>query len=73
MHSIRLVSKYTGLNQKEVLELPHDMFLLNMKYAFIEDKMSTEEGRDYLRKAYRLQQTEPDYEKLREFKGYKLE
>jgi hypothetical protein len=56
-----------------VLQLPHDLFLANLKYAFIEDKMQTEEGRTYLKTAYRLQQTEPDYKKIRQMKGYKVE
>jgi hypothetical protein len=68
-----MVVKYTNMTQQEVLKMPHDLFLANYKYAFIEDKMQTEEGREYLRKAYRLQQTEPDYNKLRKLDGYKKE
>lgn len=73
MHSIRLVTQYTNMSQDKVLQLPHDLFLLNLKNAFIEDKLKTPEGREYLKKAYRLQQTEPDYEKLRQMKGYRIE
>ncbi|WP_133158789.1 hypothetical protein [Clostridium thermosuccinogenes] len=61
------------MSQDKVLQMPHDIFRLNLKYAFIEEKMQTEEGREYLRKAYRLQQTKPDMDKLRKLKGYKAE
>ena len=35
--------------------------------------MSTEEGREYLKKAHRLTQTEPDMDKIQKLKGYKKE
>lgn len=73
MYRIRMVVKYANMTQSEVLQMNHDLFLANFKYAFIEDKMSTEEGREYLKKANRLQQSEPDYDKLKSLKGYKKE
>lgn len=73
MYRIRMVIKYTNMTQEQVLKMPHDLFLANFKYSFVEDKMSTEEGREYLKKAYRLQQTEPDMDKIQKLKGYKKE
>jgi hypothetical protein len=73
MYRIRMVVKYTNMTQNNVLQMSHDLFLANFKYAFIEDKLSTEEGREYLKKANRLQQTEPDYDKIQKLKGYKKE
>ncbi|WP_035290274.1 hypothetical protein [Clostridium sp. KNHs214] len=73
MYRIRMVIKYTNMTQEQVLQMPHDLFLANFKYSFIEDKMSTEEGREYLKKAHRLQQVEPDYDKIQKLKGYKKE
>ncbi|WP_443660448.1 hypothetical protein [Clostridium algidicarnis] len=73
MYRIRMVVKYSNMTQVEVLQMPHDLFLANFKYAFIEDKMSTEEGREYLKKAHRLKQVEPDYKKLKNMSSYKTE
>lgn len=73
MYRIRMVVKYTNMTQTEVLKMPHDLFLANFKFAFIEEKMSTEEGRKYLKKAERLKQTEPDYKKLKKLKQYKTD
>jgi len=71
MYRLRMVCKYTNMKQSEVLEMPHDLFLANFKHAFIEDKMSTEQGREYLKQANRLMQTKADYSKLKTLKGYK--
>ncbi|SHJ64749.1 hypothetical protein SAMN02745248_00578 [Hathewaya proteolytica DSM 3090] len=73
MYRIRMVVKYTNSTQEQVLKMPCDLFQANFKYAFIEDKMSTEEGREYLKKAERLKVTELDYKKIRKIKGYKAE
>lgn len=69
MQSIKLVTDYTKMSQDKVLQMYHDYFLLNLKYAFINEKMQSEEGRAYLKKAYRLRQTEPDYKGIKELQG----
>lgn len=60
MPSIKRVISYTGLNIKEALELPCDLFQLALKNAIIEELSQTEEGRNYLKDCKRLQITEPD-------------
>ncbi|MPL94034.1 hypothetical protein SDC9_40182 [bioreactor metagenome] len=67
MPAIALVMRYSGLNYKETLDLPADIFLLLRKNALIDDYKATPEGREYLKKCERLRQTDPDLEKVREF------
>lgn len=55
------------------MRLPHDLFLLLRKEAYIEELQATPEGREYLRTAERLQQTEPDYAALARLPGYTKE
>lgn len=54
-------------------EMPHDLFLLCLRNAMISEYEQSKEGREYLHDAVRLQQTEPDFAKIRAQKGYKAE
>lgn len=60
-----MVSKYTGLNMLEVEELDLLDYLLYRRDAFIHHMSQTEKGEEYLKNAYRLEQTKPDREALR--------
>ena len=61
-----LVAQYTGLNILEVEELDYIAYLTYRRDAFIYTLNQTEKGREYLNNAYRLEQTKPNREKLRE-------
>lgn len=50
----------------EVEELDYIDYLIYRRDAFIWRMSQTKEGTEYLDKAYRLEQTEPDRESLRE-------
>ena len=60
-----MVSRYTGLTMLEVEELNYLDYLRYRRDAFIYYTSQTEKGQDYLDKAYRLEQTKPDRESLR--------
>ena len=60
-----LVAQYTGLNILQVEELDYLDYLLYRRDAFIYQMSQTEKGEEYLKNAYRLEQTKPDRESLR--------
>ena len=60
-----LVSQYTGLNMLEVEELDYIDYLILRRDAFIYRMSKTDEGREYLNNAWRLEQTKPDRDSLR--------
>lgn len=61
-----MVSRYTGLNFLEIEELDYIDYLRYRRDSFIYFLNQTEEGREYLDNAYRLEQTAPDRKGLRE-------
>ncbi len=61
----KLVSDYTGLNFKEIEELPLDTYLYLLRDAYIYKLSSSKEGLEYLENAYIFTQTEPDRNALR--------
>lgn len=61
-----LVAQYTGLNILQVEELDFLDYLRYRRDAFIYRANQTEEGQKYLNNAWRLEQTSPDRDKLRE-------
>lgn len=61
----KLVSDYTGLNFLEIAELDYMQYLLWRRDAFIYHYNQTEEGQEYLKNAYRMEQTKPDRKRLR--------
>ena len=61
-----LVSQYTGLNMLDVEELDYIDYLMYRRDAFIHRMSQTEKGQEYLNNAWRLEQTTPDRESLRQ-------
>lgn len=61
------ISKYTGLNFNEVKELPLRDYLQYRRDSWIESWSRSEEGRDFLKTLWRLQQTKADEKAIREF------
>lgn len=66
-----LVSEYTGLNLYEIQDLTLTDYLLLRRDAFINALNGSEKGREYLDKAWILEQTEPDRNALRQKYGKK--
>lgn len=60
-----LVSRYTGLNMLEVEELDYIDYLRYRRDAFIYFMSKTEKGQEYLDNAWRLEQVDPERQKLR--------
>lgn len=63
------MSEYTGLSFLEVAELNYLQYLIWRRDAFIHRLNQTEEGQEYLKNAYRMEQTKPDRKRLREKLG----
>lgn len=61
-----MVARYTGLNMLEVEELDYIDYLQYRRDAFIYFMSQTEKGEEYLNNAYRLEQTSPDKNALRQ-------
>ena len=59
------VAAYTGLNFHEVGALEYVQYLTYRRDAFIHRLNQTEEGKEYLDNAWRMEQTEPDRQALR--------
>ena len=64
-----MVSAYTGLNFREVRELDYIQYLTYRRDAFIYTLEQTEDGREYLENAWRMEQVKPDRGALREQLG----
>lgn len=64
----RMVSSYTGLSFHEVGQLDYVSYLQWLRDAYIYALNQTQEGREYLRNAWRMQQTEPDRGAIRRLK-----
>ena len=60
------MSDYTGLSFLEVAGLDYLQYLIWRRDAYIHVLSQTEEGREYLKNAYRMEQTKPDRKRLRE-------
>lgn len=61
----KLVADYCGLSIPAVQEMDALDYLVLRRDAFVHRMSQTEEGMKYLDNAYRLEQTKPDYKKLR--------
>lgn len=59
------VSEYLKISMLDVEELEYFEYLFFLREAFIYNCSQTDKGREYLRNAYRLEQTKPEKEKLR--------
>ena len=66
---IKRISQYTGLNFREVLELPYSFFLLLNRESWIASYQSSKDGRKILKNLWRLQQTEADEDAIHKFTG----
>lgn len=60
------MSEYTGLNFLEIGKLDLIQFLLLRRDAFIYQCNQTEAGQEYLKNAWRMEQTKPERAKLRD-------
>ena len=60
-----LVAEYTGLSFHEIKQLGYIEYLTYRRDAFICWLNRTDEGKEYLRNAWRIEQTEPDRAALR--------
>lgn len=61
-----LVAAYTGLSFQEIKKLNYLEYLAYRRDAFINRLNQTEAGQEYLRNAWRMEQTEPDRVALRQ-------
>lgn len=66
---LRRISRYSGLDFEKIMDLPYSYFLLLNKESWIESWMQTENGRDFLKALWRLQQTEADIEAVHRFQN----
>ena len=66
---IKRISQYTGLNFREVLELPYSFFLLLNRESWIASYQSSKDGRKILKNLWRLPQTEADEDAIHKFTG----
>ncbi len=60
------VAEYLKITMLDVEELDYVEYLFFLREAVIYNCSQTEEGREYLRNAKRLEETSPDRKKLRE-------
>jgi hypothetical protein len=60
-----LVAEYTGLNFLQIKQLNYIEYLTYRRDAFITRLNGSEAGQEYLRNAWRMEQTEPDRVTLR--------
>lgn len=56
---------YCHVDIYEVQEMEIDVYLFFMREAMIFENSKTEEGREYLRNCWRLEQTKPERGKMR--------
>ncbi len=56
---------YCHVDIYEVQEMEIDVYLFFMREAMIYENSQTEEGREYLRNCWRLEQTKPERGKMR--------
>ena len=62
----KIVSKYAGYNFKEIDNLDVFEYWILLRDAVIYNCMQSESGQEYLENCWRMEQTEPDRESLRE-------
>lgn len=64
---LKAIADYTGLSIRQVINLPLSLFLLFKKDSWIANNLKSQQGRDFLKDLYRLQQTEADVDAIRKF------
>lgn len=67
------VAAFANCDLCTALDMPCDLFALCLRNALIADYERVEAGRDYLKDAARLMQTEPEFDKIRALPGYTAE
>ena len=67
------MAQYANMSLPDVCDLLLDDYLLLLRDAFIARKLQSEDGREYLDNAWRLEQTEPDVDGLRSTIGRREE
>lgn len=67
--TFRRISKYSGLDFRQLLNLPYSYFRLLDRDSWIDSWMRTDAGREVLKNIWRLQQTEPDMDAVHRFQG----
>ena len=65
----KLVMDYCHINIYEVQEMEIDIYLFFLREAMIFENSQTDEGREYLQNCWRIEQTKPERQKLREKYG----
>ncbi|MDX5474505.1 MAG: hypothetical protein LPK00_03110 [Bacillaceae bacterium] len=69
---IALLSHYYHMSHWDVMKLPHSHFLAYIKQAHVQELKKSEEGREYLQKAYRFlnPRKDADLSTIRALTGY---
>lgn len=62
----KLISEYTGLDFNEIMDLPYSLYFLYRHDAWVDRQRKTEDGREFLQTLWRLKQTKPDLDAVRE-------
>ena len=57
---------YLNISICDVQDMPIDLYLFFMREAFISKMLETKEAQEYLENCWRLEQTKPDRQKIRE-------
>lgn len=63
----KAIIDYSELSYQEVLDLPMSLYLILKKDAWLNTLKSSNQGREFLKTLYTLQQTEPDYDAIKRF------
>ncbi|WP_158735154.1 hypothetical protein [Alteribacillus sp. YIM 98480] len=67
-----LLAHYYHFSHEQIMNLPHSHFLAYIKQAHIKELQKSEEGREYLSKAYRYMnpRVDADINAIRSLTGY---
>ena len=64
---LKRISKYSGLNFIEVLNMPYPLFLMLRRDSWIDSWMQNPDGREFLKNLWRLRQTRADVDTVRKY------
>lgn len=67
MRNVAFLTKEFGMSYREIMDLPYAIFLSYLKWAMVFQLEQTEEGRDLLYKESTIHQTEPDWNRVRQY------
>lgn len=71
MRNIAYLIKSSGMGFNEIMNLPYSVFLSLLKHFRLMEIEQTEEGRKMIAKSKILDQTEPDWNRIRKIKNYR--